>query len=57
MNERKTKIQIRKEEETVMVECPRCKGTGLFAGADWHSPSIPCDDCMGSGEVEEEMKS
>lgn len=54
MNDKKNQIR-KEEEETVMRDCPLCDGTGLFSTACWDSDSIPCDECMGSGEVEEEV--
>ena len=38
------------DEWTEPEDCSTCEGSGLFAKACWDSPSIPCDDCNGTGE-------
>lgn len=41
------------------MKCPSCKGEGLERlffdeGEHWHhDPTVPCEECKGTGEVKE----
>ncbi len=38
------------EDQDEFEKCSECDGSGLFAKTDRNSPSIPCDECGGTGD-------
>ena len=41
--------------KTKFVDCPRCEGDGEEPGVPVSWGYVPCDLCLGDGEVTEEM--